>query len=80
MCKTRLHTPPSPNGSCGRRDVAPYRHISAQREGSHCIIAVEHDDEICEVRSYLKTPSDSASGNARRRRPGTIGKTGDDDA
>lgn len=80
MSKTRLDAAPRANRSRRRGDVPPYRHIPAQRERPDCIVAIEHDYEVGQIRADLEAPSNAASRDARRSGPGAIGEACNDEA
>ena len=80
MCETGLNGAASANRTGGGRDVAADGDVTTQRESAHGIVAVEHNDEVCDVRANLKTPANTAGCNTAGRRPRSVGQTSNDQA
>ncbi len=64
MCETRLDAPSGSDGTRSSADVAANGDVSAQRECTDCIFAIEYDHKICDIRANLETPADTTCGNA----------------
>ena len=64
MSQRRLYTSSRPNRPSSSADVAANGHVSAHRESSYGVFAIEHDDEVCDVGADLKTPANTSSSDA----------------
>jgi len=73
MGEARLDAPASADRTGGSADVATDGDVSAERECSDCVFAVEEDNEVCDVCADLETPAYTTGRDTRWGGPRAIG-------
>ncbi len=74
-----LDAAPSTDRSSSSGNIPSDSDITAKRECTNGVVAVEDDDEFRKVSTNLETPAQTGCSNTRWSGPGAIRETGDDE-
>ena len=80
MRERGLDTATRADGPRGGAYVPADGNVAAHGERADGVLAVEHDDEIGDVRADLEAPAEAAGRDAGGRGPGSVGEARNDEA